>query len=126
MLLVNEVRISEAEWEVMEVLWRRSPATAAEVISALETTSWAPTTIRTMLTRLVEKKVLGMKKQEGGLTFRPLLDRDECVRRESESFLERVFGGATNPLLVHFVNRANLSAEEVRELQRILRTKGGK
>ena len=121
---MKEVRISEAEWEVMEVLWHRSPITAAEVISSLEKTSWAPTTIRTMLTRLVEKRVLAMKKQEDGLTFRPLVDREECVRRESESFLERVFGGATNPLLVHFVRRAKLSPDEVRELQKILRTKG--
>jgi BlaI family penicillinase repressor len=123
---VYEVRISEAEWEVMEVLWRRSPATAAEVISALQETSWAPTTIRTMLTRLVEKRAVTMKKQDGSLTFRPRVDREECVRRESESFLERVFGGATNPLLVHFVRRAELSPDEVRELQRILRTKGKK
>ena len=121
---MNEVRISEAEWEVMEILWRRSPITAIEVISALDKTAWAPTTIRTMLTRLVDKKVLAMRKQEGGISFRPLLSREECVQQESDSFVGRVFGGATSPLLLHFVKRAKLSPEEVRELQKILRKKG--
>jgi BlaI family penicillinase repressor len=121
---MRDARISEAEWEVMEVLWQRPPITAAEVIAALAHTSWAPTTIRTMLARLAEKKVVAFRKQEGGLTYRPLIDREECVRQESESFLGRVFGGATNPLLLHFVKRARLSPQEVRELQKILRTKG--
>ncbi len=121
---MSKPRISEAEWEVMEILWKQSPATAAEIIEGLAHASWAPTTIRTMLARLVDKKVVAMKKQEGGILFRPLVEREECVQWEGDSFLERVFGGATNPLLVHFVKRAKLTPEEVRELQKILREKG--
>ena len=121
---MSRPRISEAEWEVMETLWKQSPATAADIIERLAHTPWAPTTIRTMLGRLVDKKIVAAKKQEGGILFRPLVDREECVQREGDSFLERVFGGAPNPLLMHFVRRAKLTPDEVRELQKILREKG--
>jgi BlaI family penicillinase repressor len=107
----------------MEILWKQAPATAAEIIEGLAHTSWAPTTIRTMLARLADKKIVAMKKQEGGISFRPLVDREQCVQWEGDSFLERVFGGATNPLLMHFVKRARLTPDEVRELQKILSEK---
>jgi BlaI family penicillinase repressor len=118
-------QISDAEWEVMEVIWSRSPLTANEIIEGLRPrNSWAPTTIRTMLARLVDKKIVAIQKHEGSMSFRPLVSREECVHRESESFVERVFGGATNPLLLHFVKKADLSPEEIRELQKILKNKG--
>lgn len=118
-------RISEAEWEVMEVLWQRSPQSANEIIDSLAShTDWAPTTIRTMLARLGTKKVVAVDKKGGTGLFRPLVSRAECVQQESKSFLDRVFGGATKPLLIHFAAKAKLSPEEVRELQRILKTKG--
>ena len=121
---MSKPRISEAEWEVMEILWKRAPATATEIIEELAHTSWAPTTIRTMLARLAEKKIVAMRKQEGGISFRPLVGREQCVQWEGDSFLERVFGGATNPLLMHFVKRAKLTPDEVSELQKILSEKG--
>ncbi len=121
---MSKPRISEAEWEVMEVLWKQAPASAAEIIEGLAHTLWAPTTIRTMLARLVDKKIVTAKRQEHGIMFRPLVDREECVQWEGDSFLERVFGGAANPLLVHFVKRAELTPEEVQELQKILSEKG--
>jgi BlaI family transcriptional regulator, penicillinase repressor len=117
-------RISEAEWEVMEIVWKQPPSTANDIIEALAHRAWAPTTIRTMLTRLVDKKVLSTKKEKGGIAYRAVASREECARRETESFLGRVFSGSANPLLVHFVKRAKLSPEEVRELQKILRAKG--
>ena len=119
--------ISEAEWEVMEALWSKSPLTAGEVIDTLaEKTSWAPNTVRTLLTRLVRKKILEADKRNGPITFRPSpkLSREECVGQESASFLDRVFGGSAQPLLLHFAAKAKLSPEEVRELQRILKEKG--
>ena len=124
-MLMKRSRISDAEWEVMEVIWSRSPLTASEIIDSLAPhTSWAPTTIRTMLARLADKKIVSIQKEGGSVSFRPRVSREECVHQESESFVERVFGGATNPLLLHFVKKADLSPEEIRELQRILKKKG--
>ena len=115
--------ISDAEWEVMEILWRRSPQSPNEIIEALKAREWAPTTIRTMLDRLAKKKVVEARKDGKNLLFRPLLNRDECVQEESESFLRRVFEGAAHPLLIHFTSKAKLSPQQIKELQRILKQK---
>ncbi len=114
--------ITEAEWTVMEVLWEHAPRTAGEVIRALrEDTGWADNTIRTLLTRLVEKGALKTKGADGGARqYSPAVKREACVRAESETFLQRVFQGAAKPLLVHFAASAKLSAEEVEELKRLL------
>lgn len=114
--------ISESEWSVMEVLWDSAPQTASEVTKALRpTTNWAENTVRTLLTRLVEKGALKTSENTSGTrTFLPAVKREACVRAESQSFLDRVFGGATKPLLVHFAQNSKLTADEVRELKRIL------
>lgn len=114
--------ITEAEWTVMEVLWEQSPKTAGEVIKALrEPTGWADNTIRTLLTRLVEKGALKTKGADAGARqYLPAVKREACVRAESETFMQRVFQGAAKPLLVHFASSARLSPEEVNELKRLL------
>lgn len=114
--------ITEAEWPIMETLWDSSPKTASEVAKTLRPTmNWAENTVRTMITRLVEKGALktGMN-ASGTKTFLPAVKREACVRAESASFLERVFQGATKPLLVHFASNAKLTPDEVRELKKLL------
>ncbi len=114
--------ISESEWNVMETLWESSPQTASEITKALRPTmNWAENTVRTLLTRLVEKGALQIGENDNGpRTFLPAVKREACVRAESESFLERIFGGAAKPLLVHFAQNSKLTADEVRELKKIL------
>ena len=118
------IRISDAEWEVMKVVWDRHPITALEVIQRLAgKTEWNHRTIRTMLTRLVKKGALTFEMQGKAYHYRPSVSQEACVRRESRSFLARVFGGATAPMLVHFVKNSDLSAEEIRQLRKILAEK---
>ena len=106
----------------MEVLWEKSPQTGAAVTQALrETTGWANTTVRTLLTRLVEKGALRTRDNESGVReFLPAAKREACVKAESASFLDRVFKGAEKALLAHFASNAKLTAEEARELKRLL------
>ena len=113
--------ISESEWAVMEALWKRSPQTASEVAKTLRrSTGWALNTVRTLLTRLVEKGALQAAENPAGVReFTPAVARDACVRFESESFLQRVFQGAAKPLLVHFATHSKLTPQEVRELKRL-------
>lgn len=114
--------IADSEWSVMEALWESAPQTASEVTKSLRPTmNWAENTVRTLLTRLVEKGALKTGENASGTrTFTPAVKREACVRAESQSFLDRVFGGAAKPLLVHFAQNSKLSAEEVRELKKIL------
>ncbi|MGA3179789.1 MAG: BlaI/MecI/CopY family transcriptional regulator [Verrucomicrobiota bacterium] len=116
-------RISETEWEVMKVVWSQAPCTAGEIIAALQQAdgSWHPRTAKAFLNRLVKKNILGFRKEGRAYVYRPRLRREACVDAASESFLERVFGGSLKPMLAHFVQRDKLSADEIRELRRLLK-----
>ena len=119
-------RISDTEWEVMNVVWDKSPLTAAEIIVALQATdpTWHIRTAKTLLNRLVHKGALGFKKEGREYLYRPLTARADCVAAESESFLDRLFGGAIQPMLAHLVERKKLSAKDIADLKRILEQKG--
>lgn len=114
--------ISESEWVIMEALWESAPQTASEVTKTVrESTNWAENTVRTLLTRLVEKAALKTSENASGTrTYLPAVKREACVRAESQSFLDRIFGGAAKPLLVHFAQNSKLTAEEVKELKKLL------
>ncbi|MBB5036071.1 BlaI/MecI/CopY family transcriptional regulator [Prosthecobacter dejongeii] len=114
--------ISESEWSIMEALWKRAPQTASEVTRTLKPTrKWAENTVRTLLTRLVEKGALKTDENTSGTrTYLPAVKREACVRAESDSFLQRVFQGAAKPLLIHFAQNSKLTPEEVKELKKLL------
>ena len=114
-------RISESEWSVMQVLWEAGEATANQVVERLsDSTTWKPNTVKTLINRLVKKKAVAFEKKGREYLYRPLVSEEECKRAESRSFLERVYGGATKPMLAAFLETEKLSADEISELKRIL------
>jgi len=118
------IKISPAEWEVLNVLWDRAPATAAEIFDALpRDKKWHTKTVNTFLARLAEKGVLQVRREGRSNLYIPRKTREQCVEAEGEFFLKRVFRGAFAPMLLHFVEKADLSPEEIRELERLLREK---
>jgi BlaI family transcriptional regulator, penicillinase repressor len=115
------MQISDAEWQVMNVVWERQPLTAAELIDNLTgAVTWTPATIKTLLHRLTKKGALVFEEEGKRYLYRAKVTRSACVRKESRSFLDRVFGGNEAALLEHFVKASKLSAKEVEELKRIL------
>jgi len=117
----NLPRISDAEWQVMEVLWDRSPLAATDVIEALSSTAnWKGNTVRTLLARLVRKAVLKARKDGPRFLYRPAFDRARYVSTESRSFLDRVFFGSAKPLLLHFAEHGRISASDLDELKQWL------
>ncbi len=118
-------RISETEWEVMQVLWAKAPRPTGDIVAALRThdPTWHPKTVQTLLTRLVRKRAVGFKKEGRSHLYRPLVSERQCVDAASESFLGRVFGGSLAPMVAYFVERKKLTEAEIRELQRILNGK---
>lgn len=114
-------RISDAEWEVMKVLWSTSPLTANQIIEGLNSsTDWSPKTIRTLISRLVEKKAVGLDQTGKLYAYYPLVSRAECSKLETRSFLKRLYGGAMKPFLVNFLREESLSPEDIRELKQLL------
>lgn len=115
-------KISEAEWEVMKIVWAKGPCSAGDIIDALSQVepSCHPKTIKTFLNRLIKKQALGFKKEGRAYLYRALVSEKQCVEAASSSFLDRVFGGSLKPMLAHFVENKKLSAEEMQELKRLL------
>ncbi|MHC1766564.1 MAG: BlaI/MecI/CopY family transcriptional regulator [Verrucomicrobiia bacterium] len=117
-------KISDAEWDVMTVLWNRSPLPASDVVEQLQSKRhWRLRTVRTLLDRLVKKRVLSAAMEGKRYLYRPLVDMEDCVRMESQSFLDRVFGGEPAPMLIHLVRNSKLSPSEIAELRRLLSEK---
>ena len=103
-------QISEAEGEVMQVLWERSPLTGSEVADALcERMQWHPKTVKTLLGRLVRKGALRYREEGNRYLYQPAYPRELYVDQETRSFLDRVFGGDATAALVHFVEASDLS-----------------
>ncbi|HEV2394312.1 MAG TPA: BlaI/MecI/CopY family transcriptional regulator [Verrucomicrobiae bacterium] len=118
------IRISNAEWEVMAVVWQRAPVAASAVVEELhERKQWSLATVRTLLRRLVNKRALAQHFDGKRYLYRPLVSMEACVHQESESFWDRVLGCAPSAALMHLVKRADLSKEDIQELRRILREK---
>jgi BlaI family penicillinase repressor len=115
-------KISETEWEVMKVVWEKAPVSAAEIIQRLASRdpTWHPRTAKTLLNRLVKKGALGFKEEGRAYLYRPLVKEADCAIAESQSFLERVFGGSLQPMLAQLVAKKKLSSAEIRELKRLL------
>lgn len=125
-LLVTKPRkISESEWLVMQVLWSRGPLTANEVVEELAgKAKWKPKTVKTLINRLLKKGVLRFQKEGRKYRYYSAVSESKCVRTETRSFLQRVYGGTTKPMLAAFLEDAELSPEDVAELKRILEQKG--
>lgn len=108
------------EWEVMKVLWERSPLPASEITAAPSLGVWHPQTVKTLLGRLVRKKAVGYKKRGRAYFYVPLVSEPDCITATSESFLRRVFDGSLMPMVAHFVEHKKLSAKEIEELKRLI------
>ena len=114
-------RISEAEWEVMKVLWQRHPMSATEVWGALgDERDWTERTVKTLLSRLVQKGALEFEQEGRRYLYSPCIERDEAIDDASRSFLDRVFGGSVSPMVSWFVRSGNLSPEDREALRRAL------
>lgn len=113
--------ISEAEAQVMEVLWTRHPQGADEVVAALVApTGWAEPTIKTLLNRLLNKGAISATRDGRRYLYSPVLGRDSWLAQQSEGFVDRVFGGRIAPLVAHFSERGRLTPADIAELKRLV------
>jgi BlaI family penicillinase repressor len=109
----------------MKAVWDGGPEglTAGEVVDAVaKPQDWHPRTIKTLLNRLVQKKAVDVRIEGRRYLYRPRVPRDAALRRESRSFLSRVFGGAVAPAVVHLLEQSDLklTPQEIEQLRQIL------
>lgn len=116
------IPISDAEYAVMEVLWDESPLTANEVSERADAgRDWNVRTVKTMLSRLLAKGALTHEEDGRRYLYRPALDRADYVARESRRLVDRLYGGRVTPLVAHLAAREALSAEDIAEIEALLR-----
>lgn len=119
--------ISEAEFQVMKVIWGKSPVSTTEVVTELEkTTDWKPNTIQTLLSRLVKKDVLSFKREGRVFVYTPLVKESDYLSQESDSFLKRFYNGTLNAMVVNFLDQDRLSDDEIERLREILEKRASK
>jgi BlaI family penicillinase repressor len=115
-------RISGAEHEIMEVLWRDSPLTAAEVAERVPAErGWSIRTVKTLLSRLLAKGALLHEEQGRRYLYRPAVRREEYVAEESRRLLDRLFGGRVTPLVAHLAERDSLTERDIAEIEALLK-----
>ena len=113
--------ISDAESQVMEVLWHRHPLTAEEVVAALaKTTDWQEPTVKTLLNRLLKKGAIAAERDGRHYLYRPLLQRTDYVHEASKGLLDRLFDGRVAPLVAHFSRARKLSKKDIAELKALI------
>lgn len=114
-------KLSDAEWKVMKLLWRKSPQPAYDVAQVLgKSEGWSPQTVKTLLNRLLKKGALKHKTYKNLYLYSPAVKESACVADESRSFLKQVFDDSVGSLMVHFAKSRKLSPAEIRELKQIL------
>jgi BlaI family penicillinase repressor len=123
------MRLTEAEWQIMNALWQKHPATARQIAQRLpEGVNWAYTTIKTMLTRLAEKKAVSETKQGSIGIYEPLLTRQAARQNALKSLVTQAFDGAFGPLMHFLIEDQKLSPRQRDELIKALQhgeKKGG-
>ncbi len=114
-------QISEAEYEVMKVVWKYAPISTNEITDRLTgTTNWRPKTIQTLIKRLVTKGALTYEKQSRVFVYTPLIDEKEYIGQESHSFLERYYDGDITAMLSSYIENDKLSESEIDTLRSLL------
>ncbi len=120
------VSISDAESQVMDVLWRGRPGMPAEVVIAalVSEQRWQEATVKTLLNRLLKKGAIGASKDGRRYLYSAILKREQWVSSESSSMLERLFGGRVAPLVAHFGKHRKLSQADIAELKKLVEELG--
>ena len=114
-------QISDAEFEVMDVIWKYAPISTNEITDRLaKRKDWSPKTIYTMLSRLEKKGVIAHEKESRVFVYTPCVRKEQYIEAESRTMANRFFDGAMNRMAVNFLDQKELSSEDLDELQRIL------
>jgi predicted transcriptional regulator len=114
--------LTEQELEIMKIVWRLQSATVRDVYEALrERRKIAYTTVMTMMNILEEKKYLKKQAEDRAYVYQPTRPRSEVIKAMVREFVDRVFNGSAEPLLVHLIKERRLSKKELEKIARAIR-----
>lgn len=116
------MNLTDAEWNVMECLWEKSPRTGREATQWLEERmGWNRSTTLTLLRRMEAKGAVASDTDGSVKTFRPLVRREDAALQETENFLSRVYKGSLSLMVSSLTKKQSLPREEIDELYALLK-----
>lgn len=117
-------QISEAEFEIMKVIWDNSPINTKEIVDIVtKSSNWSMRTIHTLIARLEKKGAIKHKKDGRMYIFLPVVKKEDYIKSESKSFLDKFYNGAVNKMVMNFIENDMFSLEDIQELKNILNEK---
>lgn len=120
--MTDDIRISEAELDILTVLWAEAPLSATEIATrAPARRAWSATTVKTMLSRLVDKGALATEAQGRRFLYRPLIERHRLGEAQAGRLVDRLFGGRISPLVAHLAERRDLEPDDLAALERLIK-----
>ena len=119
---MDDINLTNSEWYVLDCLWTHSPMTVMELVAALgDRLGWAKSTTITTLRRMEDKGLVHCTVEGRGKHYAPAVRRDRAVRRETRSFLDKVYQGSVGLMVSALAQDKALSKAEIDELYEILR-----
>lgn len=117
-----DVRLSDAEWDVMEVLWAANGAlTATDIAERVPADrQWTLPTVKSLLSRLLAKQAVAPRKDGRRFLYSPAIERDSYVGSESRRFVRRVFGGKLSPLFARLAEEEALGDDDLAEIAALI------
>ncbi|MEI5990699.1 CopY/TcrY family copper transport repressor [Enterococcus termitis] len=116
--------ITDAEWEVMRIVWTQGTTTSKEVQQFLnQKMDWKMTTIKTLLARLVEKKLLSTEKSGNKYIYRSLVEEKSSIQSETAELLEKICAKEVGAVLKTIIDESLLSFDDIAQLERALQAK---
>ncbi len=123
----KKVRITEAEWPIMDVLWERKTATAAEIVEAVsKSRNVSMRTIKAQIRSLIAKKKVSYTVDKTDFRiyhYKATITREQGMEEKNDSILNLVYGGKPSSLLTHFLNNSTLENDEIDDLLALLKKK---
>lgn len=112
---------SNAEWEIINVLWTQSPLSANHIIEQVQQSkAWNEKTIRTFITRLYKKGLLSREKQDGVYQYTPTVEEDYMKYEKTKTLVNQLYGGDVKSLVLNFVEQKELNEQDLQELHDLL------
>lgn len=116
----TELKITEAEWKVMDFLWKNPSCSMTEIRRSLEQTGWNSSTIKTLVTRLIQKGAVNAEGPVRRTKYTPAVTIEECQLRETKNFLDRIYNGSVKMMVSNLVRDSRLSENDAEELLNLI------
>lgn len=119
----KQPKISEAEMQLLQLLWDESPLGATEIADRVPSErGWTITTVKTLLSRLVAKGALTAEPLGRKYLYAPAIERDDVAVSQARGLIDRLFGGRVSPLVAQLAEQQELDEQDIAELEKIVRS----